>query len=113
MAWFYANENFPLPAVEELCQLGHDVLTIQEMGKAGQAMPDDEVLLFAAREKRALLTLNRRHFVRLHQQNKNHAGILACTYDPDFAALAARIHEAIRERSDLSGQLLRINRPQR
>ena len=26
MARFYANENFPLPTVEELRRLGHDVL---------------------------------------------------------------------------------------
>jgi hypothetical protein len=40
MAKLYANENFPLPIVEELRRLGHDVLTIQESGKAGQAMSD-------------------------------------------------------------------------
>jgi hypothetical protein len=34
MAKLYSNENFPLPVVEELRQLGHDVLTIQETGKA-------------------------------------------------------------------------------
>lgn len=30
MARLYANENFPLPVVEALRRLGHDVLTIQE-----------------------------------------------------------------------------------
>ncbi len=30
MAALYSSENFPLPVVEELPQLGHDVLTIQE-----------------------------------------------------------------------------------
>jgi len=30
MAKFYANENFPLPVVEELRRLGHDVLTTYE-----------------------------------------------------------------------------------
>jgi hypothetical protein len=39
MARPYANENFPLPVVEELRLLGHDVLTIQEMGQSGRAMP--------------------------------------------------------------------------
>jgi len=28
MARLYADENFPLPVVEELRQLGHDVLTM-------------------------------------------------------------------------------------
>ncbi len=44
MARFYSNENFPLPVVEELRRLGHDVLTIQETGKAGQAVTDEMVL---------------------------------------------------------------------
>lgn len=32
MARIYSNENFPLPVVKQLRQLGHDVLTIQETG---------------------------------------------------------------------------------
>jgi uncharacterized protein YukJ len=40
MARLYSNENFPLPVVEKLRELGHDVLTIQESGKADQALPD-------------------------------------------------------------------------
>jgi len=47
MARLYANENFPLPAVEELRRLGHDVLTSYESGRAGQAVPDEDVLAFA------------------------------------------------------------------
>lgn len=35
MARLYANENFPLPAVEVLKNLGHDVLTMLEAGQAG------------------------------------------------------------------------------
>jgi hypothetical protein len=67
MARLYSNENFPLPVVERLRALGHDVLTIQETGKADQALPDKEVLAFATREQRAVLTLNRLHFIRLHR----------------------------------------------
>jgi hypothetical protein len=44
MAHFYSNENFPLPVVDELRKKGHNVLTIQETGKANQAMSDEEVL---------------------------------------------------------------------
>ena len=44
MACFYSNENFPLPAVERLRRLGHDVLTTQETGQAGHATPDEAVL---------------------------------------------------------------------
>jgi hypothetical protein len=107
----YANENFPLPVAVELRRLGHDVLTTSEAGKANIAVPDEEVLAFANSEQRALLTLNRRHFVRLHQTNINHAGIIACTFDLDFAGQALRVHTAIANRNRLDRQLLRINRP--
>ncbi len=45
MARLYANENFPLPVVEELRRLGHDVLTIHETGKSDQSMSDEKVSL--------------------------------------------------------------------
>ena len=110
MARLYSNENFPLPVVEALRALGHDVVTIQETGKADQSLPDPEVLKFATNENRALLTLNRLHFIRLHQKNANHAGIVVCKFDPDFEAQAKRIHRAIADLASLAGQLLRVNR---
>ena len=111
MMRLYSNENFPLPAVEKLRALGHDVLTIQETGKADQALPDEKVLEFATAENRAVLTLNRRHFIRLHRERPEHAGIIVCTVDPDFAAQAERIHQAIGKQTSLHGQLIRVNRP--
>jgi hypothetical protein len=111
MAELYANENFPLPVVEELRRLGHDVLTTHESGRAGIAIPDDAVLAFTVGEKRILLTINRNHFIRLHRQKPTHSGIIVCTFDLDFAALAQRIHDALAAQSDMNGQLIRINRP--
>jgi hypothetical protein len=111
VARLYSNENFPLPVVEELRRLGHDVFTIQEHGRAGEAVPDEDVLRFSAAEDRALLTLNRRDFIRLHNQQSLHAGIIVCTVDPDFAGQAHRIHYQIEATSDLHGQLIRVNRP--
>lgn len=113
MARLYSNENFPLPVVEELRELGHDVLTIQETGKANQAMTDDDVLAFANEKQRILLALNRRHFIRLHNKRQPHAGILACTFDPDFSAFANRIHDAIQAEGNFSQKVVRINRPPR
>lgn len=111
MARLYANENFPLPVVEILRGFAHDVVTIQEMGKADQAVPDDEVLAFACNEDRILLTLNCKHFIRLHNQNAPHAGIIACTFDPDFAGQADRIRAALATDESFAGQLIRVNRP--
>jgi predicted nuclease of predicted toxin-antitoxin system len=111
MAKLYSNENFPLPVVEELRRLGHDVLTIQETGKAGQAIKDEVVLEYAVADDRALLTLNRKHFTRLHGERPEHDGIIVRTVDADFAGQAARIHAALEAAGDLRGQLIRVNRP--
>jgi hypothetical protein len=111
VARLYANENFPLPVVQELRQLGHDVLTVVDTGKAGQAVPDDEVLAFATAGNRVLLTLNRKHFIRLHHEHPDHAGIVVCTFDPDFVGQASRIDGGLRTSEPLARRLLRINRP--
>lgn len=111
MAKLYSNENFPLPVVKELRNLGHDVLTIQETGKSEQAFPDEEVLAFAVKEGRSVLTLNRKHFIKLHKTNPDHKGIIVCSFDSDFVGQAKRIHSAIEDHQQLFGQLIRINRP--
>ncbi len=111
MVRFYANEKFPMPTVEALRHLSHDVLTTAESGRAGQALPDVDVLAFAISEKRIVLTLNRRHFIRLHHTTPEHAGIVVCTFDSDFEALAHRIHKALETRPHMAGQLVRVNRP--
>jgi hypothetical protein len=111
MARLYANENFPLPLVMVLRELGHDVITVNETGKAEQVWPDQAVLEYASQDDRAILTFNRRHFIRLHNEDSNHSGIITCTYDRDFDLLAKRIDAAVKSASTLKGQLLRINRP--
>jgi hypothetical protein len=59
---------------------------VRETGKANRSTPDHEILEFAVSDGRAMLTLNRKHFIALH-------------------ALIAH--------SDLSGLLIRVNRPAR
>ena len=111
MALFYTDENFPLAVVELLRALGHDVLTAREAGNANLQIPDEDVLAFATSNERTVLTRNRRHFMRLHLQNSDHAGIVVCTEDPNFERLATRINEAISTIETLSGKLIRVNRP--
>lgn len=113
MARIYANENFPRKVVERLRELGHDVLTTKDAGNAGRGVPDEEVLAFAVGTGRALLTLNRRDFFRLHRASQAHAGIIACTEDPDIDGQASRIDAAIAGAGALDGLLLRVNRPAR
>jgi len=63
-------------------------------------------------EGRILLTHNRRHFLRLHRQrNEDHAGIVLCTFDPDFCRQAQRIHAAVSSDPEMTNKLVRVNRP--
>jgi uncharacterized protein with PIN domain len=111
LARLYTDENFPLPVVEFLRSFGHDVLTAREAGNANLKIPDDDVLTFATRNERAVLTRNRRDFIRLHRLQPNHAGIIVCTENPDFTELATYIHEMISVEQSLKGKLIRVNRP--
>ncbi len=111
-ARLYSNENFHRRVVEALRELGHDVLTSLEAGRSNQRLADEEVLHLATSERRAVLTFNRLHFIRLHRHTAGcHAGIVVCSEDHDTRALAQRIDEAIRDAGELSGQLWRVNRP--
>jgi hypothetical protein len=107
----YADENFPLRVVQELRRLGHDVLTAFEDGRANQSITDKALLARATEINRALLSLNRLDFKRLHSQNLNHAGIIICTEDPDRIGQAERVAESIAQAAELTGQLIRVYRP--
>jgi hypothetical protein len=43
VARLFADENFPFPVVQLLRHLGHDVVTLAELGKAGQAITDKAI----------------------------------------------------------------------
>jgi hypothetical protein len=43
----------------------------------------------------------------------DHSGIVVCTFDPNFEALANRVHQIITTTPDVGGKLLRVNRPQK
>lgn len=113
MARLYGDEQFPRRVVEHLRALGHDVLTLQEAGKANLKIPDEEVLAFAGNDERAVLTLNRDDFFRLHRLQPDHYGIITCKDDVDRERMARRINEAIASEETLRGKLIRVNRPAR
>jgi nucleoside-triphosphatase THEP1 len=99
--------------VENLRTLGHDVLTVQEAGKANLKIPDDEVIAFASSNECVVLTLNRRDFKRLHRSTSNYAGIIICTDDADRNGLAERINVAISMSEPLASKLVSVVRPVR
>ena len=113
MASFYANENFPIGVVQFLSEMGHDVLTSHEAGNANQRIPDQDVLEYAAKAGRILLTLNCRDFIELHEKAPNHAGIIVCTQNIDLREQSEQIDGAVRKTSDFAGELVRVNRKQK
>src|SRR5947207_1106417 len=105
----YADEDFPLEAVEELRRLGYDVLTVQDDDRRG--VNDCDVLARAHELARVVLTHNRRHFERLHQNDEPHSGILSATQDPgNEIALARRISDKLAKCSP-GRWCMRVNRP--
>jgi len=107
----YTDENFPFRTVVELRRLGHDVLTALGDDSANQAISDENVLARATELERAVLTLNRKDFKRLHKQNSNHAGIIICTEDADRIGQARKISEKVLKVKDINSQLIRVYRP--
>lgn len=108
---FYADENFPLAVVAELRILGHDCLTALEDERANQKIADEKVLERAAELGRAVLTIYRIDFKRLHHENSEHAGIVICTFDADFIGQANRIDATCKDLQEIKQKLIRIYRP--
>src|SRR5437870_3498332 len=104
----YADEDFPLPVVEALRLVGHDVLTAQDDGR--RQTPDPLILARAHALGRAVQTRNRWDFERLDRQGADHSGIVSTTPDDDFLALAARIDTALTGRTP-GRWCIRVNKP--
>lgn len=114
MIKLYANENFPVETVLILKNLGYDILSTHDAGQSNLKIPDEEVLAFAIAEGRAIITVNRKDFKRLHRSNPTHFGIIVCTKNDDFENFAACIHRILLECSeDVSNKLIRVYREQR
>ena len=107
----YADEQFPLPVVTRLRAKGYDILTVQDAGNANQAIPDDEVLVFATSQNRAVITQNRRDFIWLHNQRLIHAGIVVCSKNLDWDGFAVEIDRVLADKDSIIGELVRVNRP--
>lgn len=76
-----------------------------------QRISDPEVLQLDTDMEGALLTFNRKDFFDLHYAGTTHAGINACKEFASVEQGILQIDEAIRDFEDLSGQLVRVNKP--
>lgn len=107
-----ADENFSREVSRLLSELGHDVITLQDLGLSGIKFPDESVLEKAIELERCILTFNRKDFIRLHKKNPLHTGIIICTFSADHIRLTEKIHLTISEMESLKNQLIRIYRDQ-
>jgi len=111
MARLYADEQFPKLVSELLRTMGYDVLTVQEANNDNLGIADEDVLAFAIKDNRAVITLNRQDFIRLHRSSSEHCGIVVCTNDIDRTRMALRISEAIAIVEPSNCKLIRVVRP--
>jgi predicted nuclease of predicted toxin-antitoxin system len=111
MVKLYADEQFPLPVIKILRALEYDILTVQDAGKAEQKIPDLEVLQYATSLNRAVLTMNRRDFIRLHNQVSHHEGIVICRSSTNWEKIAQAIHQSLSQIQVMSDQLIRVKMP--
>ncbi|MBD0395757.1 MAG: DUF5615 family PIN-like protein [Microcoleus sp. C1-bin4] len=109
MLKFYSNENFPIEMVNLLRGRGYDVLTSYEAGQANQKIPDDEVLMYATNAGRTVITENRQDFINLHFTTSNHAGIVICKADRDYAGKVQVLHDFFtQDKQPMDNRLLRV-----
>jgi predicted lactoylglutathione lyase len=116
MVRLYADENFELPVIKKLREKGYDILTALEAGNANQGIPDEDVLAFAIREHRAVITLNYNDFKNLHKRDNNHHGIVICVSTrrkEDRDDLVDRIDFILKDKESLDNELIRVNRANR
>ncbi|HEX2742052.1 MAG TPA: DUF5615 family PIN-like protein [Rubrobacter sp.] len=73
---FLADENFPLRGVGFLTNAGHEVAAII---LESPGLPDEQVMLRAAREDRVLLTVDRDHGRLLYR-----TGVVYFRFDPAY-----------------------------
>ena len=92
---------------------GHDVQTVTEAGLSGS--PDPEVLDYARKQGRVLLTRNGRDFLALHQGDPSHLGILIEYQDADpgknmtYEQIVGAVGKMEASGLELAGRCLAVN----
>ena len=108
MSKFYADENIRIQMVQEMRSKGLDVQTSPEANNDG--ITDPEQLDYATSQNRIILTDNRRDFIKLHNEGKEHSGIFS--YKPQSLSIeqaTARTHYISEQVPDMQNAHIRIN----
>ncbi len=111
MAKLYLDEDCSDKRLKKaLVEFGYDVQTTHDANNLGK--DDKTQLIYAVSQNRAIVTHNRKDFIRIHKETPKHSGIIICTQNPNNQQLAEKIDEKIRTQDQLTNLLLRVNRPQ-
>jgi hypothetical protein len=105
---FYSNENLSFILVQELRDLGHDVLTSYEAGNANQRIPDERVLAEATMNNRCVVTFNRDDFLQLHRSGIEHSGIIIFKDDRDRFSQVLTLQKYLITQQTLQNRLIRV-----
>ena len=87
----FADECVYQVTVTLLRSQGHDIVTAQEVGLAGKA--DEEILAYATRHERVLLTIDLDFSNLRHYPPKSHHGIIVAKIRPRNAKAVHRVLE--------------------
>jgi hypothetical protein len=101
MARLVARDDFPLPVIEELRLLGHDIVTVPAEGVSRDVSP--------GAKPRVWLTLDPDQSAGAHRAAPAHSGIVAVKPGKTYAGLAQRIHDALKAHARISRQLVVVD----
>jgi len=91
----YTDEHIDPALAVQLRQVGYDTQSTQEAGLANQNVGDEDQLIYAAGQGRALLTFNIADFIDLDREwkasGRAHAGIIVSAEITNFAELFRRV----------------------
>jgi len=87
---FLADEHIDLPAIKSLRARGTDIISLKEANLRG--FPDDEILLFANKENRVIVTRDK-DFLRLASSGTRHKGIIFLTKSLDTSNLIRELEK--------------------
>ncbi len=115
---FLLDEDISQRVAEGLRARGIDAVSVQEIGRGGQGVPDEEQLAYATEQGRVLVTYNRNDFQGLdakwREEGRQHAGILWCleqvTLRRAIGDLIRALLAASREYESLDGLCLLLQR---
>lgn len=107
-ARFLADTNVPVKIIHSLRGLGYNTVTMQNVENTSQPenpMDDDQVLDYATQHKRTVVTLNKKHFKKLREDNVTHYGIIICRTDDEEHKRAKEIDAIAKANKSLQQQL--------